>query len=736
MSDGMDEEIWSEKALFIKAVSLPADEQRGFVENSEASIEIRESVLVLLASRQGVPSTFLEPPDSVADYHGLKTIGPYKLVRRIASGGMGVVYEGWDEEKQRQVAIKILAPHLNESDEARGRLRHEAYVVAKLSDSGIVQVYDVVDFEESLAIVSQYIDGGTVADLIAQYQGTTGFIPDLDTAIEQRIVEKQHIPVDRVLHLVRGVASALVHAHQAGVIHRDIKPSNILIDKSTGNPRLIDFGIAKLLTQTEVLHTSAGAGTCHYMSPEQIRDDSSRIGPASDVFSLGIVLYELLTLEHVFNGPTRDMVIQAIQNGIVRPPRDIRSEIGFDLETVCLKALETDVGYRYKTILEFLQDIECVIQGLPVTAKRPSTIRRMKEATKTRRQLILIAGALLLGTGSGLAVMQRVLDDRAKLHILLEIPDAEISIQRLDESTLRYSHALHEFRKSKVVRLEPGLYRISLHSEDGLREFERMFETGQSAELILTQPLPALNRDDMVLIHSPTRDELAEAPDDFVQLMVGMESFLIDKYEVSNAQYFAFANATGHEKPSYWPVPYNEIWDDLPVTSVSYWDAQAYAEWVGKRLPTYQEWQLTARGPQGERYPWGDSEVLTERSSKLGNFGAIDPGVLQSMGDYLFHFESYTGGVSPVNADHYADQRNGVFHLYGNVREWTGSPLAGYPFGSTDADYGQWIICGQAWAEPFQVPVQFVVSDFNNDKPTGLVISRGFRCAISRDDKK
>ncbi len=730
----MGEHYWSEKALFTKAISLPVDEQQGFVENSAAPIKIRNSVLELLNTKQSVPSAFLEPPDSPIDARGFNRIGQYKIVRRIASGGMGVVYEGWDEKRGRRVALKVLALHLSESDDARDRLRHEAYVVAKLSDPGIVQVYGIVEFEKTIAIVSEYVDGGTVEDLIAQHRGSSGLVSGSESVINQRpVVKKQWIAVDRVLQLVGGVASALVHAHTAGVIHRDIKPSNILIDNSTGNSHLTDFGIAKLLTQTEVLHTSAGAGTCHYMSPEQVCDDSSCVGPASDVFSLGIVLYELITLEHAFSGSTREMVIHAIQSGDIKLPREIRKEIQIDLETVCLKALEIDVRYRYKTMIEFLQDLECVVGGLPISAKRPSTTRRVMKVTKARRYPLLIGGALLVGIGGGLAIMQRVLDDRAELHVLLEVPNAKVSVQQLDEETLRYDSVVHKFRESKKIRLERGLYRISMRSEGGLREFVRMLESGQSEKLVFSRPATELNRNEMVLIDPPTSEQLLKAPDDFVKLMSGMTSFLIDKFEVSNAQYLAFVIATGHKKPSYWPDPYDKNWDDLPVTSVSYWDAEAYAEWAGKRLPTYQEWQLAARGPQGEPFPWGNHGVPSEGAINLGNFGAVDSGVMNAFGDYLFHFESYSNGVCPVNSGEFADQRNGVLHMFGNVSEWTNSPSVGYPFGSSEVDFDKRVICGQAWAEPNQSPAPFLVSDVTNDETTGLVISRGFRCAVSAE---
>lgn len=725
----MGEQPWSERTLFNRALSQPPESRERFVEESDAPDQIKLGVKDLLKHHSYATESFLEPDefDGMSDgLEGFKRIGPYALKRRIAAGGMGVVYEGWDERLKRRVAVKILAPYMSDSVDARERLANEARIVAKLNHPGIVQVHDVVESDEVLAIVSQFVDGGTLADLV-------GASPAHDADAPRK--PGKPLPIDQALFVVRSVAAALVHAHDAGVIHRDLKPSNILLDGLSGEPRLTDFGIAKLLTNTEVLHTSAGAGTCYYMSPEQIVGDSSAIGPASDVFSLGVVLYELLTGVRPFEGPTRDSVTDAIKRGHPEPPRTLRPEIGHDLQVVCLKAMETDQRYRYPDCQELVDELDRVIEGVPILATPPSLARRAREAFVARRQFILTTGALCLGVGGGAVIMRRVLDRRPRLRVASESLGTLVTVHAWDPETMGYSDPVYQFRGSREVALDPGFYRVRFDKGDGVQEYERLLERDQRLTL-----MPGADRgpagehatDGMVLITPPTPEQLALAPDKFAQGVRDVRAFWIDAHEVTNAQYHAFVEATGRQAPGLWPTPYDKAWDELPVTSVSLEDAQAYAEWAGKRLPTFPEWRLAARGPTGFDYPWGPAEAApddAEPQEPRGNYGGHSLYVYNQWDGKPELRQAYLSGVRPVGEGFGEDTRVGITHLMGNVMEWTNTPTVTSDTGVAIPNFNERYICGRPWGEPYRQ--HFTLAGYATDSHVRSTISRGFRCARS-----
>jgi serine/threonine protein kinase len=316
--------------------------------------ELQQALHARLEKRRKL-QVYLHDPGSTVDGRErgtdpIPTISGYEIETVLGSGGMGVVYHARDIRLNRPVALKMIRTGSGAGASEIKRFRTEAEAVAALQHPNIVQIYEIGEANGQPYLALEYVSGGTLAQHL----------------------EARPVPPRRAAELMVRLAEAVGHAHDAGVVHRDLKPANVLLTAS-GEPKVADFGLAKRL-HDDPGHTQTGAilGSPCYMAPEQAEGRTAEVGPATDVYALGTVLYEMLTGRPPFNGTSVLEIIDHVRTLDPVPPKDLQPEVPRDLETVCLKCLEKAPKDRYASAAELANDLGRFLKGEPITAKPPS----------------------------------------------------------------------------------------------------------------------------------------------------------------------------------------------------------------------------------------------------------------------------------------------------------------------------------------------------------------------------
>jgi WD40 repeat protein len=355
--------------------------------------ELRLQIEVHRLVAPGKPTTPMnDRVRSPANDETLPRIKGYRLVGRLGSGGMAVVYKAWQEGLDRLVALKMIDGHDRFDPERRDRFRTEAALAAGLRHPNIVPVYEVGELGGCPYFSMELVEGGTLEE---HFSGRPQ-------------------PVRSVAALLATLARAVEYAHRRGIVHRDLKPANILLSlrlhAATGDgldawePRITDFGLAKHLDGDGMrTHSGAILGTPSYMAPEQASGLARQVGPAADIYALGVVLYELLTGRPPFVGATVLETMEQVRGQEPVAPAQLNPRVSRDLETICLKCLEKDPRRRYASAHELAEELDRFLQHCPIRARPVSRLARLTRWCRRNPVPAMLTGAMVLALVLGTA---------------------------------------------------------------------------------------------------------------------------------------------------------------------------------------------------------------------------------------------------------------------------------------------------------------------------------------------
>src|SRR5688572_3990510 len=306
-------------------------------------------------------------------------ISVYRIESVVGEGGMGVVYEAWDEAVGRPVALKCLHANLSGDPEIRRRFAREARVLRDYRHPNVIQVFDYIEYDYLLGIVMELVRGPSLVRYLAKWRG--------------------RMPLGEVRSLFGGVLDAVEAGHRQGIIHRDLKPDNILVagEGDARRPKLVDFGIAKILEGTTYTMSGAFLGTCSYMSPEQVQRPTAA-DTRSDIYSLGVSLYQLCTGRVPFQG-NHFSVMMAHVNEVPRPPSELRPDLPPPLERLILDAMAKDPAARPASCEEFQQRLELALEHIPASPprSRPDSLPPVLGDEHGPEMILVPAGSFQMG---------------------------------------------------------------------------------------------------------------------------------------------------------------------------------------------------------------------------------------------------------------------------------------------------------------------------------------------------
>ena len=566
-------------------------------------------------------------PDNATQFtRGQVVAGRYSVQNLIGRGGMGCIYKVHDNVLGETVALKTLLPQFVKDKMVVERFFNEAKIARKLAHPNVVRVHDIGTADNSVYISMEYLKGQSLREMMETQPGGI------------------QIPLKKSLYIVDELCAALEYAHQY-TIHRDIKPENVMIS-TEGKVKLMDFGISKLMSNTRMTGASVVMGTPFYMSPEQLKN-SRDVDARADVFSVGVVMYEVIT----GNVPT----------GVPKPPSSISSEVPPELDAIIEQCVDPDPRKRYQNATELRKAIQPIIEavnaGKPVTAKpepvKPASNipwRKVIGGTLSAAVALVIISGILWAEGNRKNTLQAWAEATGTGTTVASpngpgeatFMDYERLIPRLRQHADIAARSNPE-KYAKVVTEAGERWDLALaQSQEAGAEEMALFKAREAAQHYLA-PILAVQAEGMVFVEggyvSTDSGTVYVAP------------FFIDTHEVILQDFAHFARTIENEwNPIYhdFPTGYGEY----PVSNITFFDAQAYAAWHGKQLPTNLQWSRAAFGGQGasDAFPW-------EGGNWKPNFSNSGTNTLNLPGSFE---EDLTWA--------------GCFDMVGNVAEWTRTP--------------------------------------------------------------
>ena len=367
--------------------------------------------------------------------HVAASVSGYEILSILGRGGMGVVYKARQVGLNRIVALKMILAGSHASDEELLRFKIEAEAIADLQHPNIVQVYDQGVRDGRPFFSLEYLDGGSLQQRLESSAAASSTRSERESA-----------------ELVETLRRALDYAHRRGIVHRDIKPANILLSRE-GTPKITDFGLAKRLQQDEGnTATEAILGTPAYMAPEQAQGKTRQVGPAADIYSLGAVLYDLLTGRPPFRGSSAMDTLHLVQMAEPVPPSRLQKKLSRDLETICLKCLEKAPGRRYESAGALADDLRAFLDDRPIQARPTSTRERIWKWARRRPTAAALAALLVIAP---LVVTVVSVAFSARLHrVNRHLEEAGLELEQTNQSLENTNAALQESQANLRTTLD------------------------------------------------------------------------------------------------------------------------------------------------------------------------------------------------------------------------------------------------------------------------------------------
>lgn len=622
--------------MICAACNIENSEGGRFCNNCGAPLGVPSSAYADTITASGPPRA---TPDGAAqdEVHdqlkGRVIDGRYRIDSLIGIGGMGSVYRATRVLIGDDVAIKILHTERVADPQAAERFRREAQAAARLKHPNAVSIYDFGISSDGLQyLVMELVEGDSLRQLIKQH----GVV---EPAIAAEITAQ--------------TCAALDEAHRQQIVHRDVKPDNIIVNPSPHGLRVkvLDFGIAKLRDDAASHLTQTGSvmGTPHYMSPEQCLGEE--LDARADIYSMGIVLYEMLCGRVPFNSPVSTAVVVQHVNQPPPPLRSFNTGISPQLEATVFHALQKQREARPPSAGAFARALLAAVQttgALPASAPGFSSFSQPISA---------LASQPSQDSFHPVHTPSAVTDMPPTVHLSA----AQASGATLSVRSTAPTGAVGATRGNSKLFLALGgaalgLLLIATVGALLIWQLNSRKTSDAPAGATGSRPVPPTGMTYVpggeFVMGSNTGDPL-ERPSHTVTV----KPFFIDVYEVTRQDYAKFVRETGHPAPPGWTNGnYPAGTDRWPATGVSWADANAYARWAGKRLPTEEEWEFAARGADGRRYPWGNDWKASAANAAATAYTRVD------------EVGARTEGVSPF----------GAYDMVGNAWEWTASDLSAY----------------------------------------------------------
>ena len=677
------------------------------------------------------------------------TISHYRILEQLGSGGMGVVYKAEDTRLKRTVALKFLPMMLGTNPESRERFTHEAQAASALDDINICTIHEIGSS-----------DDGELFICMAYYEGES---------LRQKI-ERGPLPTSEAIDITLQIARGLAKAHHHGILHRDIKPANVMITKE-GVAKIVDFGLAKLSGATKVTRTGSTLGTTMYMSPEQARgEDTDR---RTDIWSLGIVLYEMLAGNVPFRGEHEAAILYSVLNEEPEGFHNGIPGVGPELEVILTRALQKERKARYQSADELIADLERLTFPHPAPRKlTPRTVFRALRKLRVMVPVVLILAGIIAGSlwmvqrqakirwaretllpeidrlitagdmGKGIffprayaltTEAQRIIPDDPHLQALLlrcasrmtvisDPPGAQVFLKAFGASDSAWEYL--GLTPCDSLRVPMGVLACKL-TEDG---YDTLLTVTSTFSLYGSEmPAPRMQRIERTL------DKRGTVPDGMVHIKGWqareygfINDFHVDRYEVTNKSYKEFVDGGGYLSQEYWKQPFIrngktlsfqeaiiEFVDQTGRAGPSTWTAGSYPEGQDRYPVSGVSWYEAAAYAEyvHKSLPtWMHWYMASGFSPPWGK--GVSPVIL---GECNFW------GKGPVAVgDTKGLMPTGVFDIVGNVREWCWNEM---PEGR--------LIRGGAWNDAVYQSANWSQAAAFDRSP-----KNGFRCVLYPDPAK